>query len=153
MLIIVESPFAADNEKVSKIYAAYLDACLKDCLLNGHSPFAAHGLYTRPGVLDDNDPEQRALGINAGFYWREVANYTIFFTDFGWSKGMIAAKNHCERLSLPYMCAKLGRLGLERIKADYGVLTTYEEVPPPSEPVVGFTYQLDDFMGAEDVRS
>ena len=42
---------------------AYARACVADCLRRGEAPIASHLLYTQPGVLDDDVPEERAQGI------------------------------------------------------------------------------------------
>lgn len=52
------------------------------------APYASHGLYTQPGVLDDNDPAERRHGIAAGFLWRDVAEATVVYTDLGITSGM-----------------------------------------------------------------
>lgn len=84
--VVVESPFAGDIEE----NMAYARACIRDCLLREESPAASHLLYTQPGVLDDNDPLQRALGINAGHAWFHGAHAVVVYTDRGISKGMEA---------------------------------------------------------------
>ena len=84
--VIVESPFAGDVLTNTD----YLRACLRDCLLRGEAPFASHGLYTQPGVLRDEDPTERAMGIEAGFAWRQLARKTVVYVDRGQSSGMIA---------------------------------------------------------------
>ena len=82
--VIIESPYAGDVEK----NLTYLRAALRDCLLRGEAPFASHGLYTQAGVLDDNIPEEREHGIQAGFEWRQAAAATVVYTDLGYSRGM-----------------------------------------------------------------
>ena len=82
--VIIESPYAGDVERNLR----YLRACMADCLARGEAPFASHGLYTQPGVLDDDVPEERLLGIAAGFAWRAVAEATVVYTDLGVSGGM-----------------------------------------------------------------
>ena len=82
--VIIESPYAGDVEKNLR----YLRAAMADSLSRGEAPFASHGLYTQPGVLDDTNPAERVLGIEAGFAWREVANATIVYADLGISPGM-----------------------------------------------------------------
>jgi len=67
---------------------AYARAAMRDCLLRGEAPYASHLLYTQPGVLDDTVPEQRALGIRAGFEWRRVAEATVVYIDLGISAAM-----------------------------------------------------------------
>ncbi len=85
-LVIVESPYAGDIERNLR----YLRACLRDCLMRGEAPFASHALYTQPGVLDDNDRAQRALGMDAGFAWGREAYATVVYADLGLSGGMKA---------------------------------------------------------------
>lgn len=84
--VILESPYAGDVE-------ANLDYCrlaMKDCLARGEAPFPSHALYTQPGVLDDADPGQRELGMEAGFAWGEIADYVVVYEDRGMSNGMLA---------------------------------------------------------------
>lgn len=85
--VVVETPYAGDVERNLR----YLRACLRDCLHRGEAPIASHGLYTQPGVLDDDKPEERELGIAAGLAWLPVADVQVFYVDLGWSKGMKAA--------------------------------------------------------------
>ena len=91
-LVIVESPYAGDVLR-NEIYAEF--AC-QDCLIQyDEAPYASHLLYTREFVLNDSIPDDRKLGINAGFAWRQVADGTVFYTDLGWSDGMELARNDC----------------------------------------------------------
>ena len=84
-LVVLESPFAGDVER----NVAYARAALRDCLLRGESPAASHLLFTQPGVLDDTDPAERRLGIEAGLAWGRVAQATVVYADLGLSKGML----------------------------------------------------------------
>jgi hypothetical protein len=97
ILVIVESPYAGDVEA----NLDYLRACLRDCLTRGEAPFASHGLYTQPGVLRDQVPDERELGILAGFYWRPAAQKTVVYTDRGFSGGMRAGIAHAEAIGQP----------------------------------------------------
>lgn len=83
-LVILESPFAGDVEANIE----YARACVRDSLLRGEAPIASHLLYTQPGVLNDDVPEERAQGIDAGLAWRAVAQASVVYTDRGISKGM-----------------------------------------------------------------
>lgn len=87
--VCLETPYAGDVVRHIK----YARACLADCLKRGESPFASHLLYTQEGVLDDNIPAQRELGIQAGLAWAEVASKSVFYVDLGISKGMIVGFN------------------------------------------------------------
>lgn len=83
--VIIESPYAGNVDRNMR----YLRACIRDCLLRGETPFASHALYTQDGVLDDTNPDERALGIAAGFHWRRGADATMIYTDLGISSGML----------------------------------------------------------------
>ena len=82
--VIVESPYAGDVKK----NVAYARECVRDCLLRGEAPIASHLLYTQPGVLNDDIPNERQHGIDAGLAWREVAEASVVYLDRGISKGM-----------------------------------------------------------------
>jgi hypothetical protein len=86
-LVIVESPYAGDIERNVR----YARAAVRDCVLKGEAPIASHLLFTQPGILDDDVPEERALGIAAGLAWKHVADSHVFYVDLGWSRGMQAA--------------------------------------------------------------
>jgi len=83
-IVILESPYAGDIER----NLAYARAALRDCVLRGEVPLASHLLYTQPGVLRDEVPEERALGISLGLELRRVAEATVVYTDRGISEGM-----------------------------------------------------------------
>lgn len=95
--VIVESPFAGDVEKNKR----FLRACLRDCITRGEAPFASHGLYTQPGVLRDNVPEEREAGIQAGFAWRTAADATVVYENLGRSKGMDYGIENSKRNGVP----------------------------------------------------
>ena len=82
--VILESPYAGDIER----NVEYARKCVKDSLLRGEAPIASHLLYTQDGILDDDIQSERRLGIDAGHAWRFVAKKFVFYTDYGWSKGM-----------------------------------------------------------------
>lgn len=93
-LVIIESPFAGrgatDEERTADAAEnlRYLRAAMKDSMTRGEAPFASHGLYTQPGVLDDGNPEERRKGIAAGFAWRRAAAATVVYVDRGITSGM-----------------------------------------------------------------
>lgn len=82
--VIIESPYAGDIDKNIE----YARRCIADSLSRGEAPFASHLLYTQPGILNDNIPEERRLGIEAGLLWGEMAEKTVVYIDLGISKGM-----------------------------------------------------------------
>lgn len=80
--VILESPYAGDVERNIQ----YARQCLKDSLNRNEAPIASHLLYTQ--VLNDNVPNERELGIDAGLVWKDVADLHVFYIDYGMSKGM-----------------------------------------------------------------
>lgn len=87
--VIVESPYGSKDPVIVARNATYARLCMHDCLVNhDEAPFASHLLYTQPGVLRDEIPNERELGINAGLAWGSVAEATVVYTDLGISGGM-----------------------------------------------------------------
>ena len=82
--VIIESPYKGDVERNVR----YARAAMSDSLHRGEAPIASHLLYTQPGILDDNIPEERQLGIDAGIAWTAVAETIAVYTDLGLSEGM-----------------------------------------------------------------
>lgn len=82
--IILESPYAGDIEA----NVEYARMCVRDSLLRGEAPIASHLLYTQEGILRDEIPEERSMGIEAGLEWRSVAELHVFYIDMGMSEGM-----------------------------------------------------------------
>ncbi len=87
-LVILESPYKGNTPEELERNIQYARRCMRDCFQKGDYPFASHLLYTQPGILDDNDKEERKLGIEAGLAWVNHAEATIVYTDFGISEGM-----------------------------------------------------------------
>ncbi|MHA1872624.1 MAG: DUF7768 domain-containing protein [Candidatus Heimdallarchaeaceae archaeon] len=94
--VVIESPYAADTEEGIDLNEAYAELAMHDCLVNyNESPYASHLLYTRRFVLRDEVPADRKLGIEAGFYWRDVADKSVFYKDLGWTSGMKKGIDDC----------------------------------------------------------
>lgn len=91
--VIIESPFSSKRRflfrrlevRANIIYARL---AMRDCLTRGELPYASHLLYTQPGILDDNIPSLRRLGILAGLEWGKHATLTVVYADRGISSGM-----------------------------------------------------------------
>lgn len=96
--VIIESPYAGDVLK----HVAYAQEALWDSLARGEAPLASHLLYTQ--VLDDKDPKERELGIEAGLAWMSQAEAVVAYIDHGWSPGMRAA---VKRSTLPIIERRL----------------------------------------------
>ncbi len=100
--VVIESPYGSDDDRIVERNVRFLQACMHDAFVNhNEAPFASHGLYTQPGVLDDRDPAQRELGIQAGFLWRDAAEATIVYTNLGITKGMQYGIQHAEERGHP----------------------------------------------------
>ena len=98
-ITILESPYAG-NVKANITYA---QQCMRDMLLRGESPYASHLLYTQPNVLDDDKPDERKLGIEAGFAFKHLPTAkTAFYADLGFSKGMDLAMDYCLENNLEF---------------------------------------------------
>lgn len=98
-LVILESPYAgAFSLGDGKRYAR---ECVADSLKRGEAPLASHLLYTQPGILDDDVPEERALGIAAGHAWYRHANVCVVYEDMGVSKGMQEGIDRARSLNVP----------------------------------------------------
>jgi hypothetical protein len=83
-LVLIESPFAGDVDTNIK----FARACMRDSLTRGEAPFAMHLLYTQVGILDDDIPEERSWGIEAGLTWGKHAGKTVVYTNLGITPGM-----------------------------------------------------------------
>jgi len=95
--VVIESPLKGDRE-VNKAYAR---RCMLDSLYRGESPYASHLLFDQPGLLDDDDQNQRELGMDAGFSWGAVATLAAVYTDRGISDGMRLGIAEHERNGIP----------------------------------------------------
>lgn len=102
--VILESPYAGDVWQ--NVY--YARAALRDSLFRGEAPIASHLLYTQPGVLDDADPDERALGIDAGLAWGVEAAATVVYVDLGISSGMKYGIRRAEREGRPVEYRNIG---------------------------------------------
>ncbi len=101
-LVIIESPYSG-NVGRNKLY---LQACIKDCLRRGESPYASHQMLTE--ALNDLKPEERDAGIKAGFAFHQVADYSAVYYDFGVSEGMQLGAYNMQHLGRPVLYRKLG---------------------------------------------
>ena len=107
-LVILESPFAASATHTVEQHIEYARACIRDSLGRGEAPIASHLLYTQPGILDDLIPEERQWGIHAGLAWKRVAEYQVFYTDLGWSRGMNYGRDYALDHNLKFEERQIG---------------------------------------------
>jgi hypothetical protein len=88
-LVVCESPYRAETPFELRRNLAYARALVHHFTMRGFSAHASHLLYTQ--CLDDRDPEQRRLGIEAGLALLRVADVHAFGIDLGISHGMTMA--------------------------------------------------------------
>jgi hypothetical protein len=83
-LCILESPYAG---KISRNIEFAQNVC-RSLVMEGFNPYASHLFFTR--FLNDEDPEERSLGIQLGFEWAKHAKVVVFAVRPGeeMSKGM-----------------------------------------------------------------
>ncbi len=115
--VILESPYRGNNYEDTEENIRFARLCMHDCFLKGEAPFASHLLYTQEGILDDKIPDERTLGIEAGFVWKGLAQATIVYVNRGISGGM--------------------HLGIRKTIAqgqslEYRSLSGYERLPAPT---------------------
>lgn len=103
-LVLVESPFTAENADDFERNLRYLKAIQIDCMNRNETPFAGHFYY--PALLHDADQAERQLGMEMsfqiGFAFAAVRGaivegllpealpepLQVFYTDLGISHGM-----------------------------------------------------------------
>lgn len=87
--VILETPFSGKTDEEVTANIKYARLCVRDCLRRDEAPIASHLLFTQEGILDDKSPEERRLGMEARFAWREAAEATVVYKDRGVSEGML----------------------------------------------------------------
>ena len=105
--MILESPYAGNIER----NILYARECMRDCLQRGEAPFASHLLYTQAGVLDDGTPDERKLGVEAGFAWNTVAEKIVVYEDLGITGGMEQGIERAKNKKIPVEYRKIKFLG------------------------------------------
>ncbi len=93
--VVIESPLSGDFARNVR----YARLCGLDCIRRGEAPYASHLLMTQ--FLDDADPEERRVGMEAGFAWGEAGELVAVYVDLGISGGMKAGIAKAEARGLP----------------------------------------------------
>ena len=108
-LVVIESPYAGKTQEDIDRNIRYARSCLRDCFINHNEyPFASHLLYTQPGILDDQHPKERRLGMEAGLAWVRIADATIVYTDLGITSGMDEGIRRAQKEGRPVEYRVLG---------------------------------------------
>ena len=113
--VLLESPYGSQDPKIIERNVRYARACMHDCLMRGEAPFASHLLYTQPGVLRDEIPDERERGINAGLAIGETMEISVIYTDLGMSRGMEYGIRNAEANGRPVEMRKLPPEALEKV--------------------------------------
>lgn len=115
-LVIIESPYAGLSKwalvRWFQVFSnkRYARACVRDSLKRGEAPIASHLLYTQPGILNDDVPDERQQGIDAGLAWRGVAEITAVYIDRGLTKGMEYGIEAAEDAGVLVLYRKVGKI-------------------------------------------
>src|SRR4051812_4885441 len=98
-LVIIESPFRARTATIAKRNVRYMLAAMRHSIWKGEAPLLSHFLYT--GVLNDDIPKERRMGIELGYAWWPVVEAICFYCDLGWTEGMVDAKLRATQHRIP----------------------------------------------------
>ena len=72
---------------------------MRDSLNRGEAPFISHLLYTQ--VLEDNEPLEREIGLEAAAAWLAAAQLVAVYHDYGMSSGVQQAVRLAGSLGIP----------------------------------------------------
>lgn len=87
-LVVIESPLSAPTREGIEKNKIYARRAMFDSLKRGEAPYASHLLFDQPGLLDDQEPTERRLGMKASFAWGRKADLIAVYADHGISEGM-----------------------------------------------------------------
>lgn len=110
--VIIESPYGSPDPAALALNREYLQQCIRhSTLVRNESPYASHQMLT--SALDDNVPDERKAGIEAGFAWRRAADYTVVYLDMGLSKGMVYGIQDALKANRPIILRSFGDVAPE----------------------------------------
>ena len=84
--IYIASPLSAKTVEGVGENLTYARECMLDSFSRGEAPYVPHLLY--PQVLNDQSPDERKMGMEAGKVWMHVAEKFVLYIDRGVSSGM-----------------------------------------------------------------
>lgn len=89
--VLIESPFAGEVDR-NQMYARF---CSHHSVTQmNEAPYASHLYYTQEFILDDDVPEERMMGIDAGLEWGKAADTSVVYVDLGISSGIAYGVNN-----------------------------------------------------------
>lgn len=86
LFTVIESPFSAPSLDGLVRNVQYTMLAVRDSLNRGEAPYSSHLFYTQ--MLDDNNTDERQLGMNAGLTICQHAEQSAVYIDLGVSRGM-----------------------------------------------------------------
>jgi hypothetical protein len=117
VVVSIESPYRPDPALLGtgdwliqlRRNVMYARALYRYALHEGFAPFASHLNYAQPGVLDDENEEERWWGIKAGkAIERAAAEESWFGVDYGMSTGMDYGEKDAKDNGRPVRLIELG---------------------------------------------
>jgi hypothetical protein len=99
--VVIESPLNDVTEELIQENLHYARRCLLDSLRRGEAPYASHVLFHHKDLLNDLRPDERRLGMEAGFTWGKEAELVAVYTDRGISRGMQAGIDTYRHRGIP----------------------------------------------------
>jgi len=110
---MLESPYSGDIDRNIR----YLGLIMAESgVVYGECAYASHAYMTqhprkKDYFVSDYDAKWNLLdrdqAIARSQAMRHRADVTVFYTDLGWSKGMLAAKSYCQEQNLAFVERKL----------------------------------------------
>ena len=128
--VIIESPYKSKDPAIVARNVRYARKCLLDSLMRGEAPLASHLLYTQPGILRDDIPAERRLGIDAGLAWGNPAEATVVYTDLGVTPGMEQGIARAEAEERPVEYRKIDWEDIQEEAATPGKIDPYSTTFP-----------------------
>lgn len=114
-LVVIEHPYFTkpDGTRCSAAEIAsnhqYMIECIRDCLRRGEQPYLSIPIFALTGALDDTDPHERELGIQAGLAWGAKADTTAAYVDHGITSGMRKGIKRAEKDGRPVEMRRIER--------------------------------------------
>lgn len=95
-LVAIESPLKANQGYSREQFRRYWQLCIEDAIkYRKEKVYCSHWLAD---ILDDDNPLERAIGIQIGFTWSAFCDYAALYTDFGISEGMSDALKFYDKI-------------------------------------------------------
>jgi len=98
--ILVETPAVTATTVVPGRNVTYARRAMRDALERGEAPLMPDVLYLLSGVVDEDVPTDRALGLLAGYTWAAHAEAVVVYMDYGISPAVAEAVDNAKALGL-----------------------------------------------------